>query len=104
MSSFGKVYSLTQDEYGNVYALLWDRDVTGRTTLVQLRESGRTRRANSFTLYDSVSLELPGIFYPHDFAVSYNFERNALDVYVGETGPGATGRVTWFQLDLGASA
>jgi len=100
LSQFGYVYSLTKDEYGNIYALTWQRDVPVRKTyLVQFQ----ARAALYFQQYGSFQLmpiELPGIEFPHDFAVSYNFQEHALDIYVGETGPGPHGKVTSFSFAL----
>ena len=103
LSSFGKVYSLTQDEYGNVYALCWLRDVPAgnrKTYLVQVQARDTNYRSGGL---DLLGVELAGCLFPHDFAVTYNFEENALHVYVGETGTkrdARRGRVVRYRIVL----
>ena len=98
VSMYGNVYSVTQDQYGNVYALVWDRNNPAKKVyFVQLQVK------EAFTLEDALqvmAIELPGIKIPHDFTVSYNFKEHALDVWVGETGPGPHGKVTLFRVPL----
>ena len=96
LKEWGLVYSITRDEYGNVYALTWDRVVTGNVHIVQLQ----LQPYSTYLEYNFAPVELPEIYFPHDFAVTYNFEEHALHVYVGETGPGPSGKVTFFSLTL----
>ena len=103
LKTFGKVYSVTRDEYGNVYALCWLRDVPAgnrKTYLVQVQARDTNYRSGGL---DLLGVELAGCLFPHDFAVTYNFEENALDVYVGETGTkrdARRGRVVRYRIVL----
>ena len=102
LTSYGKVYSLTKDEYGNIYALAWDRDFSRKVYLLQLQGGNLSGLPLSyeFAVYDIAAVELPGIQYPHDFAVSYNFAEHSLHIFVGETGPGPHGKITLFSFSL----
>jgi len=101
LKEYGKVYSVTKDEFGNVYALCWDRERSGKVYFVQLQKKGNP---SFFVSYDPVGVELPNITFPHDFSVTYNFAEHSLRVSVGETGRLSQhdphGRVTLFDLRL----
>jgi len=101
LTSYGKVYSLTKDEYGNIYALAWDRNFSRKVYLLQLQGGNLSGPFSyEFASYDIAAVELPGIQYPHDFAVSYNFAEHSLHIFVGETGPGPHGKITLFDFSL----
>ena len=99
MGKYGLVYSITRDEYGNIYLLTWDRDFTGKSYIVQLQFKDPRLPFRDVSL---TAVELPGIHLPHDFAVTYNFAQHSLDFFVGETGPGVFGRITQFRYALGS--
>jgi peptidylamidoglycolate lyase len=96
LQEWGLVYSITRDEYGNIYALTWDRVVKGNVHIVQLQ----LQPYKAYLEFDLAPVRLPEIYFPHDFAVTYSFEEHALHVYVGETGPGPSGKVSFFTLAL----
>ena len=114
----GLPYAVTRDEYGNIYVLCWDRNNTavlldnagkeglsletaGKVYAVQLLpRDPMLLQLQGKIEYDLNPIELPGVISPHDFAVTYNFAKNAVDMYVGETGPGPHGKVTLFSFEL----
>ena len=101
LSSKGKVYSITKDEYGTFYALVWDRDhTTRRVHFVQLSEASDLQQFKLESSFTIASVELPDIVRPHDFAVTYNYAEHSLDIFVGETGPGPHGKITHFSYTL----
>lgn len=89
MAEGGYPYSLTQDELtGRVYALVWARPRSG--------VGGKVWMADVLA---GTTVELPGVSVPHDFVVSYDVYDDTYRVYVGETGPGASGRVSVYSVD-----
>ena len=98
LKTFGKVYSLTKDEYNNIYALTWDRGISENVHVVQLQKEAGS--SPYFPKFDLVGVRLPDIRFPHDFSVSYNFAEHSLHIIVGETGPGASGKMTEFIFGL----
>jgi len=101
LSSKGKVYSITKDEYGTFYALMWERDhTTRRVHFVQLSEASELQQFKLESSFTIASVELPDIVRPHDFAVTYNYAEHSLDIFVGETGPGPHGKITHFSYTL----
>ncbi|QDZ25820.1 peptidylglycine alpha-amidating monooxygenase [Chloropicon primus] len=103
LSGVGKVYSVTRDEYGGIYALCWKRDAVKAERKTYLVRIEPEYEEGDGAKMDATVVELVNSLYPHDFAVSYNFFDHALDVYVGETGTARSperGRVVRYRLRL----
>ena len=95
-------YALTTDEFGGVFALLWDRGDGRGDSGVYIAQIVYSAPELDLDSVEVLRLPGPGAgagSFPHDFAVSYQPAGDVYYVYVGETPPeGQPGSISIYEV------